>query len=78
MVKEKEHNIGQTPRENKDKPRNSKKEDKALTKIREKGNTDEPINPHFGKGLEMVDDSLIQAIKILNNPNTNKPRTCND
>ena len=26
----------------------------------------------------MVDHSLIQAIKILNNPNTNKPRTCND
>ena len=26
----------------------------------------------------MVDHSLIQAIKILNNPNTNKSRTCND
>ena len=43
-----------------------------MSKICDEGDRDQPVNPDFGEGLEVVLDGLIELIEPLDDPYTDK------
>jgi len=55
-----------------DKSGDAEKEDKPLSEVCYEGDGDNPVNPYFGKGLEIILDGLIELIQLFDDPHCDK------
>ncbi len=75
LIKKENRQNHKNSRNQNNKPWNPKEKNKSLPKIRKKSNSNKPIEPDFAKFLNMIYNSRVERIKLLDQPNPNKHQT---